>query len=241
MIHSRFPLFRTLAVLACMTAALHAQSENVTLRLLAFTRVGDAREVMITGSDGKPLHDKPVSLPTEQLSAPVDVMGRSLSFVAPAAAPADATAAAAPTPAPSLGKVELPGGEKDFLLIFLPAAKGAPQPYRVAAVPLPRDNFDSGAQAFINYCGSAVGFTIGGEKLMIPDGKSGIYRPKEATGVKSMVGYQQQKDGKWSATPFYSSRLILQEGVRNLILIFRNPRTGEPDFRGIADFVTPAP
>lgn len=236
MIRSRFPLLRTLAVLACTTAMPHARSESVTLRLLAFARVGDAREVMITGPDGKPLHDKPVSLPTEQLSAPVDIAGRSLAFQAPAAVPP--AAPPADIPPSSLGKVDLPGGGKEFLLIFLPAAKGAPMPYRVAAVPLPRDDFGSGAQAFVNYCGSAVGFTIGGEKLMIPDGKSGIYRPKEAKGVQSMTGYQRQPDGKWSATPFYSSRLIVQEGVRNLILIFRNPRTGAPDFRGIADFVT---
>jgi hypothetical protein len=52
-----------------------------------------------------------------------------------------------------------------------------------------------------------------------------------------MAGYHQGKDGKWSTTPFYSSRLIVQEGVRNLILVVRNPKTGEPDFRGIADFV----
>jgi hypothetical protein len=52
-----------------------------------------------------------------------------------------------------------------------------------------------------------------------------------------MVGYAQEKDGKWGTTPFYSSRLIVQEGVRNFILIVRDPKTGRPDFRGISDFV----
>ena len=78
---------------------------------------------------------------------------------------------------------------------------------------------------------------IGGEKVQVPQGKSAIYHPKQASGNRTMAGYHQGKDGKWSTTPFYSSRLIVQEGVRNLILIVRNPKTGEPDFRGIADFL----
>jgi hypothetical protein len=61
-----------------------------------------------------------------------------------------------------------------------------------------------------------------------------IYRPKKADGVRTMVGYAQEKDGKWNATPFYSSRLIVSEGVRNLILIFREPKPARPISAGLA-------
>lgn len=225
MIFSRYVLLLPLAVLASITGELHAGSNKISLRLLAFARVGEAREVMISGPDGKRLHRQPVGLPTEQLLPPVEVVGRSLFFHASAA-----------TPLP-LGMIELPAGGNDFLIIFLPSAMDAALPYRPIAVPLPRESFGSGDQAFVNCCGSTVGFTIGGEKLLVPEGNSAIYHPKQVAGSRSMVGYRQQADGKWEASPFYSSRMIVQDGVRNLILIFRDPRTGFPDFRGVVDFV----
>lgn len=220
-------LIRLLGAMVGATGALHAQSESASIRLLAFSRVGDAREVTVAAADGKPLDDKPLALPTEQLSPPLSVGARSLVFQAPGA-----------TPTP-LGKVELPATGKEFILIFLPDAKGSALPYKVDPVLLPDGGFGSGDQAFVNYSGANVGFVIGGEKLQVPQGKSAVYHPKKAEGIRTMAGYHQGKDGKWSTTPFYSSRLIVQEGVRNLILIVRDPKTGTPDFRGIADFVTP--
>ncbi len=217
-------VLRTLATLAGLIATLHAQSESASIRLLAFSRVGDVREVKAFGPDGKPLHDKPLALPTEQLSPAQTVASRTLVFQAASAATA-------------VGKVELPATGKDFILVFLPEPAGAAQLYRVDAVPVPEGSFGSGDQAFVNYSGTNVGFVIGGEKLQVPQGKSAVYHPKKVEGNRSMVGYAQDKDGKWSATPFYSSRLIVQEGVRNFILIVRDPKTGAPDFRGIADFV----
>jgi len=228
-----FSLISLLGAVVGVTGSLHAQSESASIRLLAFSRVGDAREVMVAGPDGKLLHDKPLALPTEQLSPPLTVGSRSLVFQAGGVpATSDAT-----TPVPALAKVELPASGKDFILIFLPDAKSATPSYKVDPVAVPSGGFGSGDQAFINYSGSNVGFVIGGEKVQVPQGKSAIYHPKETGGNRSMAGYHQGKDGKWSTTPFYSSRLIVQEGVRNLILIVRNPSTGEPDFRGITDFV----
>ncbi|MCW1925051.1 hypothetical protein OKA05_20995 [Luteolibacter arcticus] len=219
------PLLRLLVAAAVVSCgALHAQ-DSASIRLLAFSRVGDALEVMVAGADGKLLNDKPLALPTEQLSPAVTVGTRSLVFQTPGA-----------TPAP-LGKVDLPATGKDFILIFLPDAKAATPSYKVDPVPVPEGGFGSGDHAFVNYSGSNVGFVIGGEKLQVPQGKSATYHPKETGGNRTMAGYHQGKDGKWSTTPFYSSRLIIQEGVRNLVLIVRDPKTGLPDFRGISDFV----
>jgi hypothetical protein len=220
-----FSLLRLLGAVVGAASSLHAQSESASIRLLAFSRVGDVREVTVADAEGKLLDDKPLALPTEQLSPPLSVASRSLVFQAPGA-----------TPTP-LGKVVLPASGKDFILIFLPDAKASTPSYKVDPVPVPEGGFGSGDQAFVNYSGSNVAFVIGGEKLQVPQGKSAIYHPKTAEGNRPMAGYHQGKDGKWSTTPFYSSRLIVQEGVRNLILVVRNPKTGEPDFRGIADFV----
>ena len=219
------PLISPLALFLVATGSLEAQSESATIRLLAFSRAGDAREVMVAGADGKLLGDKPLALPTEQLSPPLSVTVRTLVFQAPGTTPTQ------------LGKVELPATGKDFILVFFPDPKGGAHSYKVDPVPVPVESFGSGDQLFVNYSGSNAGFVIDGEKLPVPAGKSATYHPKKAEGNRTIAGYHQQKDGKWSATPFYSTRLIVQEGVRNLILIVRNPKTGLPDFRGITDFV----
>lgn len=219
------PLLRLSAIAVVASCGVSHAQDGASIRLLAFSRAGDVREVTVAGTDGKPLHDQPLSLPTEQLSPAVAVGTRSLVFQAPGAAPS------------TLAKVDLPATGKDFILIFFPDAKASAPSYKVDPVPVPEGRFGSGDHVFVNYSGSDVGFVIGGEKLQVPQGKSAIYRPKQTGGNRVMAGYRQGKDGKWDATPFHSSRLIVQEGVRNLILIIRDPKTGLPDFRGIADFV----
>lgn len=245
-----FSTFRSLAVLTSILGTAHAQSPSVSIRLLAFSRVGDAREVIVAGPDGKPLDKTPLALPTQQLSPPLAVGSRSLVFRAslPAvtasgtAESSSGTTAVSATgqpeaPASPLGKVELPATGNEFILIFLPDAKDAKMPYRVDAVPVPAGGFGSGDHVFANYSGANIGFKIGEERVAVAAGKSAVFHPKEAGGNLSMIGYWQKTDGAWDPSPFYSSRLIIQKGVRNLILIVRDPKTGIPDFRGISDFV----
>jgi len=202
-------------------------AEAVKVRLLAFSRVGNETEVGIVDADGKPLAKKPVALPTQQLSESTEIASRALVFTAPDDAKK------------ILGKVTLPASGAEFILVFLPASEGTQPPYQIDAVALPSSEFHGGDYAFINYSGSAVGSVIDGEKLQIPHGKCTIYKAMESgkkPGNRPMVCYRQ-KDGVWETTPFYSSRIIVQEGVRNLVFICLDPRSGAIDFRGIADFV----
>jgi hypothetical protein len=211
----------------CGSAA--AQEAPASIRLLAFSRVGEHLEVAVAGPDGKPFAKEPLTLPTQQLSPARTVPSRALAFTAPA------------DPKTVLGKVTLPAAEREFVLIFLPAAKDSALPYQVQAIPLPAAGFGSGDQAFVNFSGRQVGCVIDGERLAVPAGKAAVYRAAKSgkgAGNRTIVCYAQ-KDGKWEDTPFFSSRLIIQDGVRNLILICLSPTTGEIDFRGVADFVNP--
>jgi hypothetical protein len=105
---------------------------------------------------------------------------------------------------------------------------------------MPSDKFGSGDYAFLNYSNTPIGLKIDGSQIVVPKGKCSIFSAEiKAKGAKnrSIVCYQQEPDGKWAAQPFFSSRLIVQAGVRNLILISQDPRTKAIDFRGVADFV----
>jgi len=230
MTHARFsvrPFVALVALVLCGAAV--AQDAPASIRLLAFSRVGEPLEVAVAGTDGKPFAKEPIALPTQQLSPSRTVPSRTLVFTAPADA------------GKVLGKVTLPASEREFILIFLPAPKSSPLPYQVQAVPMPAAGFGSGGQAFVNFSGREVGCVIDGEKLQVPHGKAAVYQAAKSAkgaGNRTIVCYAR-KDGKWEDSPFFSSRLIIQDGVRNLILICLNPTTGEIDFRGVADFINP--
>jgi len=212
---------------ALMPLVSRVTASPASIRLLAFSRVGEPLEVAVAGPDGKPFAKEPLALPTQQLSPARTVPSRTLVFTAPK----DLKTV--------LGKVTLPATEREFILVFLPAAKDSAQPYQVQAIPLPAAGFGSGDQAFVNFSGRQVGCVIDGERLSVPHGKAAVYQAAKSgkgAGNRTIVCYAQ-KDGKWEDTPFFSSRLIIQDGVRNLILICLSPTTGEIDFRGVADFV----
>lgn len=221
------PTVRFLAAFLCLSVAAPAAK----VRLLAFSRVGDEMEVNIVDPEGKPMSKAAVALPTQQLSAAEEVSGTSLAFTSPGDAKK------------ILGKVTLPAANGEFVLVFLPAAKDSALPYHIDAVSLPESGFGSGDYAFVNYCGSPVGCVVAGKRLVVPQGKSAVYQAAKSgkgPGNRPLVCYRQ-RDGAWESTPFFSSRIIIQDGVRNLILICLDPRTGEIDFRGIPDFVGQEP
>lgn len=221
------PVIALLCGSLAVQAAAPSGGDVAKVRLLAFNRAGDETEVNIMDPDGAQLSKEPVALPTQQLSPEESIPGRSLVFTAKS------------DPRKILGKATLPAGGNEFVLVFFPAPEGSAVAYQVDAVPLPASGFKSGDYAFLNYCGSAVGCDIGGERLKVAHGKSAIYQSAasgKGEGNRSLVCYRQQ-DGAWESTPFLSSRIIIQKGVRNLILICRNPKSGAIDFRGIPDFV----
>lgn len=233
MIHKEMKnTIRFLALALCLPFAVAAVSPYcdasvAKVRLLAFNRVGDDMEVNITDTQGMQLSSGPVALPTQQLSPYEDISDRSLIFTSKS------------DPKKILGKVVLPAIGSEFVLVFLPAPEGSSQVYDVDAVALPSSGFRSGDYAFINYSGVAVGCVIAGDRLMVAHGKSAVYQSAKSgkgPGNRTIVCYSQ-KQGAWESPPFLSSRIIIQKGVRNLVLICRNPKTGEIDFRGIPDFV----
>lgn len=212
--------------LLALSVAAETPAATAKIRLLAFTRAGEDMETRIVDPEGNAMAKDPVALPTQQLSASTPVSGRKLVFTASTDAKR------------ILGKVNLPAEGSEFVLIFLPSPDGSPTLYHVDAVSLPDSGFRSGDYAFVNYSGSPVGCDIAGKRILVPQGKVGIYSAASAGnggGNRSIVCYRQ-KDGAWESTPFLSSRIIVQEGVRNLILIGLDPKTGQIDFRGVPDF-----
>lgn len=233
----KHPVIHPLWALLLMAVLPLSQALAATkVRLLALNRVGTSHEVLLAGADGKLLGNEPLELPTHQLSKERDVASRSLFFLDPSAKVENA-GSNQKTQTAALGKVNLPETGDEFILIFLPNKQGAEYPYLVHALLMPSSNFSSGAQAFVNYSNADVGFVIDKQRLEVPKTKVEIFHPKKIDAKNYIQGYEKGGDGKWSEVPFYSSRLIVQQGVRNLIFILRNPKTERLEFRGVTDFV----
>lgn len=224
------------AIIAMLCALGAECAAAVKIRALVFSRVGDVREVLVAGADGKLVDKKPLGLHTLQLSERKEVPSRALVFLEAPASGVDDDPEALEN-LKKIAKVVLPEGGAEYVLVFMPNKNGADYPYVVHALPLSERDFGSGDQAFVNFCKTELGFNFDKKLIVVRPGKVGVYSPKKIDGKHTIVGYEKQKDGKWSQNPFYSSRMIVQKGVRNLVFIVPNSRTGRPEFRGITDFV----
>ena len=204
--------------------AAQAAEEPAAIRLLAFSRAGEDMEMMVTDKDGLALVKEPLALPTQQFSPVAKVPGRTLFFRNKAQEPK------------LLASVVLPATGREFVLVFFPQPATAALPYKVQAVELATERFGSGDYAFFNVSGRNLGCLIGKQKLMLPAGKCEIFKPARGVATTTLICYERAGDA-WATTPFFSSRLIVQQGVRNLILIGVDPKTGAVDFRGVPDFL----
>lgn len=219
-----------LLLVSSITSTIVAQEKESAgkVRLIAFSRVGGDLSVNIADAEGNLLTKESVPLPTRQLSPNTSLSSRKLVFLSPK------------NPETVLAKTTLPSSDREFILMFLPSPKGSTLPYIVHAVPLSLKGFGSGDFAFFNYSRGPIGFKIDKGAFAVDSGKVFVYQTnpkKEGNKSRAFVCHRKRKDGSWETTPFYSSRLIIQAGVRNLILIFQNPRNGKIAFRGIPDFI----
>jgi hypothetical protein len=161
------------------------------------------------------------------------VSSRELSF-----RPSPSSGAGKNDPAAPIASVKLPEAGRDFLLIFLPGTPGSGKTYLVQAIPFSPERVGSGAFAFINYSGSPIAGIIGTRKFTVENGKMGVCRPSKDEGAERILCYEFDKaNDKWLPQPFFSSRIVVQKGVRNFVIVTRDPHTRQIAFRGIPDFL----
>jgi len=224
-----------------MTGVARAEFSG-TIRILAFQFNGPVREYRVADAKGTPLDDNPLPLSATQLSPALGVHSRELVFLPPQEkTPAGGNAQKPPTtatiPADAV-HVTLPDGvESDYYLIFLPGASGGAAPYRVQALAISPKDFKSGSHAILNYTDAEIGCILGKSKVLVGSCKCSVIPAGKDEGLETFGCYEKKQGEEWSARPFYSGRLVIQKGVRQLLIISRNSETGDAQFRGVTDYL----
>jgi len=239
-----------LLALCSLGHAVAAGEPQASIQMIAFAYSGPERGVTITDGKGVPLVPKPVKLPTNQCSQVMQVASRDLQFTlvengeiggqpAPGGdkgAPAAGSAAKPDQPKGRAIPVSLPGAGKDFVLVFLPLPPDKGGGYRIHAVELPADRFKSGSYAFLNYTNAEIYCGLDKQKVVVAPAKAAILAPEMKEGVVKAACFEKSGEA-WAERPFFSGRVPVQQGVRNLVLVSRDPGTGQIDFRGVPDFL----
>lgn len=211
-----------------MAHAAPVAAATAKIQLIAFAYNGAERDMMITDEKGVAVTEKPLRLPTNQCSPVIEVSNRNLVFTFVAGEKAT-----------GVGKpitLSLPVTGKDFVLVFLPQPADQGGSYRVHAVELPAERFKSGSYAFLNYTNTEIACSLDKQNVVVAPSKAGILEPGSAEDVVRTACFEKCGD-KWSERPFFSGRLPVQRGVRNLVLISRDSHNGHIEFRGVTDFV----
>lgn len=201
-----------------------------TIQMLAFSYSGPERSVQVADPKGVAQTKAPVALAVNQCSQPVRVTSRNLVLTPVMDGEGGKPGKSA--------KVVLPEGGREFVLVFLPMPEDQGGGYRVQAVDLPAERFKSGSYAFLNYSDTEIYCGLDNQKTIVPPAKAGILSPQQPEGIVRAACYEKSGDG-WGDHPFYSGRVPVQEGVRNLVLVSRNPVSKRIDFRGVADYLNP--
>ncbi|BCU78056.1 hypothetical protein [Luteolibacter sp. LG18] len=220
-----------LACLLCAAGQARAVEEPVaSIQMLAFSYSGPERSVLVADPKGVAQTKEPVALPTNQCSPLLRVTSRNL-VITPVM---EGQGGKQGKPA----KVTLPEGGREFVLVFLPIPDDQGGGYRIQAVDLPAERFKSGSYAFLNYSDTEIYCGLDNQKTIVAPAKAGILSPQRAEGIVRAACYEKSGEG-WGQQPFFSGRVPVQDGVRNLVLVSRNPQNNRIDFRGVADYVTP--
>ena len=124
---------------------------------------------------------------------------------------------------------KIPNTGKDFILIFVAAAK-APDtlPWRVFVIEDSPANFPDGGAYVANFHNQDIRFVIGDKKLMLRSGTShGFARPTQLDSFNmAPVSFEFQQNGTWRIAKESMQRFL--PGMRYLFFAYVDPTSGRP-------------
>jgi hypothetical protein len=159
-------------------------------------------------------------LPERHLSDPVVMQGRSAALVS-----VEQNARIANLKAPETGR--------DFVVLLIPAETGG---YQGVFVPAKDPSFRPGDAYFYNHSDAVIIGYVGRTSFSLSPGQGRVVRPTQPReegfydvgfGVRSADGDRPLHDTRWP----------VETNIRSYIFFFSNPRTGNPTFRAVDEFI----
>ena len=138
--------------------------------------------------------------------------------------------AEASTAAPAVASAKV-GGQREALMILVPAGENAEFAYRSHLVERDPAKFPLGSCVFVNLTPHPVRVTLGEEKREIAPGIDLLVQPSVPAGEVMSVTVECQIGGHWQAVS--SSRWAHRVDRRSLVTLHLSPRTGRVQMKSI--------
>ena len=132
------------------------------------------------------------------------------------------------------------GTSRDFILLFIPSKKTKGKPYQVFCMDGSDGNFRYGMRRIFNLTNTTIGLRYGNaEKSLhrIPSnfGPHDIeITSDKVKGERFPIEFFQQTNEEWKR--FSATRWTVDPTKRSIVFLYRNPRTGTPTYRSIAEY-----
>ena len=210
------PRLLLLSLLAA--ASVHAQeaARDLKVRFLAESALPDVSQLVLVAGEK---HSAAFDLPLKNLSASQAAPDRSFDLQAAGKAQA-------------LGKVTLPEGGKEFIVLLLPTPEGA---YKAVVIPDKDTAFEAGSMYFYNNTDKAVVGHIGTSKVVLEPGTGRSLKPEGPENGAYDVAFSV-REGE-ATRQISSTRWPVEAKMRSYIFFFVNPETKRIDFRAVDEFV----
>lgn len=192
----------------------HAQQAHpVSCRFLGF-QTGDTTTSLTCVADK---FEAACPFKTDSISEPVKVtaIDRVLTFIDPKDRKAACT-------------VTLPATARQALIVFMPNAKDAVPPWRAFAIEDSEKTFPNGGALVINLHNTDIRFAIGENKYLLkPGDRYAMQLPKQRDEFNmATVTFEFSLKDQWMKAS--ESRLRFTEGLRYLMLAYRDPASQRP-------------
>jgi hypothetical protein len=189
------------------------QTQTVSCRFLGF-QTGDTNTSLTCVADKS---EAPCPFKTDSISEPVEVaaVDHVLSFIDPKDRKPACT-------------VTLPATVRQALVVFMPNAKNAALPWRAFAIEDSEKTFPNGGALVINLHNADIRFAIGENKYLLKPGDRYAMQPPKQRDEFNMatMTFEFSLQDQWIKAS--ESRLRFTEGLRYLMLAYRDPASQRP-------------
>lgn len=204
-------------------------TRRVVVQIACTGFTGEHREISLPAGTGS-WKDVPLSVryPSEPVKA--SVTGNRLLVFAPDQRPT------AEKPVEPLASIGVPASASQFLVLLFPSGREQPA-YRGVAIP--SKEFRFGGMCILNALNEPVAMTIDGKKgAVIRPQKSELVHPRIGGENRVVaVTFQTPK----STRPFYSANWNLRPDIREVHIMYLDPRTKRPRIKAIVDMKPATP
>ncbi|MGB6222810.1 hypothetical protein [Haloferula sp.] len=200
------------------------EGRQVQCRFLSFGSNGKQSALNASAPGGDKI---PCPLSASRISDPIVciALDNKINFTSPD----DATLQAVAT---------IPSGVRSAILIFLPASKSAPLPWKVITINDSAKGFPPGGALVANFHKGDIRYIIGEHKgaLHQADTKTYAMPTKRDSFNMAPVIFEFQQDDDWRKAN--ESALRFLPGVRYLFFAYTDPRSKRPRIKTYKDFST---